>query len=263
MRPVPVKTIPRLRRALWQPKVDGWRTAVFIMGDGVQLQARSGRLVTPQFPELTEPLAQLPHGTVLDGELVAWRPDETGEQLLDFLALARAPLRRRMLGVTIQVLAFDVLCDRGEDVRGLPLSERWPRLLALLEDAPPQVQAITSTEDRAQAEEWAAALVVRGFEGLVAKKLDMPYGEPRSWFKQRYADTADGTVVGVVGGTALRVRLDEGREVTTQPLSRPQAIDLAEFMATRPEDAAPLRIEVRVAAGRHGAVSFVRARPDA
>ena len=262
MRPVAVRTMPRLANALWQPKVDGWRAACFIGADGVQIQARSGRIITDRFPELGPALAGLPSGCVLDGEMVAWRPDESGELTLDFLSLARTPARRRMLGVSMQFLAFDLLCDDGQDVRSLPLSDRWPRLLAVLDGAPPLVQPIVSTHDREQAEEWAAALVPRGFEGLVAKRWSSPYGEPRSWFKRRYADTVDGTVVDVVDGHALRVRLGGGRQVVTEPLSRVQARELAEVMAERTDADAPLTVEVRVGAGRHGTVAFVRARPD-
>lgn len=261
MRPVAVKVFPQVRDMLWQPKVDGWRCACFVTSDGIQLQARSGRIITGRFPELAS-LASLPAGTVLDGEAVAWRPDAAGEQVLDFLSLARTPARRRMLGVTVQFLAFDLLAVDGRDVRGLPLSERWPRLLAVLDDAPPQVQPIVSTEDREQAEEWARALVPRGFEGLVAKRLSAPYGQPRSWFKRRHADTTEATVVGVEGLSALHVRLDDGREVATQPLTTSQARELAEFLADRPEQDVPLRVEVRVAAGRHGVVTYVRARPE-
>lgn len=259
-RPIAVKPIPPLRDALWQPKADGWRVACFITEDGATIQTRSGRLVTDQFPELAAPLAALPAGTVLDGEAVAWRPDGDGEPALDFLSLARTPARRRVLGVSVQLLAFDLLCQDGEDVRGLPLSERWPRLLTVLDGAPAAVQSIVSTTDRAEAEEWAAALAARGFEGVVAKKLSAPYGQPRAWMKQRFADTTDGMVVEVVGGSALRLRLDDGREVTTEPLTRTQARDLAEYMATRPDDAGPLRVEVRIVVGRHGGVRYVRVR---
>jgi ATP-dependent DNA ligase len=261
MRLEAVTRIPALRSALWQPKVDGWRCAVFVDEAGVQIQARSGRIVTAQFPELVRDLAALPAGTVVDGELVAWRVDDQGEQVLDFAALARTPARRRMLGVTLQLVGFDLLCRDGADVRGLPLAERWPQLHDVLDGAPPTLQPIVSTEDRAEGETWAEALIPRGFEGIVGKRLGSTYGQPRAWFKQRYADTIDAEVVGIAGVSALRVRLDTGRVVTTQPLAPRQVHQLADELTERLEEAGPLRVEVRAGVGRHGTVTFVRVRP--
>jgi hypothetical protein len=82
------------------------------------------------------------------------------------------------------------------------------------------------------------------------------------WWKQRYSDTIDGTVVDVIGASALRLRLDDGRDVTTRPLQQAQIRQLAAVLADRPDDLGPLRVEVRIGVGRHGQVEYVRVRPD-
>jgi hypothetical protein len=58
------------------------------------------------------------------------------------------------------------------------------------------------------------------------------------------------------------VRLDDGRDVVTQPLQQAQIRQLAAVLADRPEDRGPLRVEVRIGAGRHGQAEYVRVRPD-
>lgn len=266
MDPTAVRVIPAIRHALWQPKIDGWRGAVFRDADGVQIQSRSGKLLTQQFPELVAPLLKLPVGTLVDGEVVCWAIDEEGEEVLDFTALRRTPAHRRRLNISVQYYGFDLLCQGGEDIRLLPLSQRWPRLLDLLAglgEQAPQIQPVPATQDRAQGEQWAAALTHRGFEGLVVKRLSSVYRQaPDSWWKQRYADTMDATVVDVVGTSVLRLRLEDGREVDTLPLKVAQMRQVADVVADRASGSGPLRVEVRVGVGRHGTVKFVRARGE-
>ena len=263
LRPIAVTRIPMARDVIFQPKVDGWRACVFVSAGQVKIQARSGRLITASFPELVAALGALSEGSVIDGEVVCWVSDGQEEPRLDFTALSRTPASRRTIQGVVQFLGFDLLCDRGTDIRGLPLSERWPRLLATLNGAPGRVQPIASTTDRAEAELWAQALVPLGFEGLVAKRLSGAYTQrPSTWWKQRYRDTVDGTVVDVVGLSALRLRLDDGREVTTRPLRPAQVHQLADVLAEHGETGNPVRVEVQIGTGRHGQVDFVRVRAD-
>ena len=56
----------------FEPKLDGWRCLAFHRLDGaIALQSRQHKPLTAYFPDLTAAvLAQVPPGTVLDGELV-------------------------------------------------------------------------------------------------------------------------------------------------------------------------------------------------
>jgi len=59
----------------YEPKLDGWRCLAFHRLDGaIALQSRQHKSLTAYFPDLTAALlAQVPPGTVLDGELVIYR----------------------------------------------------------------------------------------------------------------------------------------------------------------------------------------------
>lgn len=241
--------------ALYQVKLDGWRV-VALVGDGeVTLQARSGRTVTHRFPELIPALsASLPPGTALDGEVVAVHAGR-----FDFHQLARNSVQRRNDGVAVSYIAFDLLADRGRDLRDEPLSVRWPRLLEMLDGAPPQVQPVMSTADRDEAEQWMAALGPVGIEGAVAKSMAAPYtaGTGHGWVKVRAEDTVDAEILGTAGPAALRVRLEDGQEAVTGPLGAAAVREVADALA---DAVGPVRVEVRAGRGRHGAVRFVRVR---
>jgi hypothetical protein len=84
----PVAGLPEEERAggfAFEPKFDGWRCIGFRSTDGVFLQSRQQRPLGRYFPEIAAGLAaQVPPGTVLDGELVVYRGGR-----LDFAALQR------------------------------------------------------------------------------------------------------------------------------------------------------------------------------
>lgn len=258
LRPVAVKRLPESMPggASYQVKLDGHRVAAFVSSNGVILQARSTRIVTSQFPEVLAPLADLPAACVLDGEVVAIRDGR-----FDFGALAASPAQRKRRGVAVSYVPFDLLVDRGEDLTGLPLVERWQRLLALLEGAPAQLQPVLSTTDRGEAEAWMTALASIGVEGIVAKPLSSRYEAAHGWVKCRTADTVDGEIVGTAGHRdrpMLRVRLDDGHTVATQPLTPAQAREVA--AALEAAQGAAVLVELRVSTGRHGSARFVRVR---
>lgn len=271
----------------YQVKLDGWRVLAFVTAAGVMLQSRSGRIVTERFPEITPALADRPAGTVLDGEIVAWREDA-----FDFQALSRSPAQRRRSNTAVSYIAFDVLSERGTDVRAEPLSRRWPRLGALLDGAPTELQAVMATEDRAEADTWMTTLAPLGMEGVVCKALASPYRNvPGAWVKYRHSDTVDVELVGALGPAdrphAARVRLPDGRELTTlgltdaqaavvsRALAPPETPDLAAFPAapdqwppptpptpqTPPPPPPPLA-EITLSGDRHPRATFVRLRHD-
>lgn len=254
-RPERVARLPAGPAGRWQysVKLDGWRCIASI-GDGVSLQARSGRDVTARFTEVLPALATLPAETVLDGELVAVKDGR-----FEFTALAGTARSRRTAGIAVSYVAFDALMVAGEDLRRLPLADRWARLLDLLDDAPVGIQPVMATLDRAEAEAWMTALAPTGVEGIVAKDTRTPYtpGTGHGWQKVRTSETVDGTVVDSYG-RRLRVRLADGQDVVTQPLTVAQVRQVADALAQFPDE--PLRVEVKAQSGRQRYVKFVRVR---
>ncbi len=98
---------------LFEVKWDGMRALAYIDAGGYRMVSRHGNDITDQFPELGS-LANLPPGTVLDGELVVLRDGKPSFSLLQ----TRAPLccqhKIRTLARTTPAtyVVFDQLFDR-------------------------------------------------------------------------------------------------------------------------------------------------------
>ena len=156
---------------LYEPKWDGYRGLIGVDAAGqVQIRSRRGTDLTYAFPDIAAAVgAQLPSGTLLDGELVVWNDGH-----LDF-----GQLQRRMAGPSrvgalarkalASYVAFDVLQLAGRDLAAEPLRVRRRRLEALLPGLSPPLQITPATRDFDTARQWlsdyAAAGV--GIEGLL------------------------------------------------------------------------------------------------
>lgn len=149
---------------------DGWCCVLFRSENGVELQARSGRLITPVLPDLVEAALQLPVGAVLDGECVVYTRER-----LDFYAMQRralsSPRRAVALAHTMPVSygAFDCLAEDGADLRARTYDERRAAMLRVLDGIDPPIQATPVTTDPEAADEWFHILPEMGVEGLVIK----------------------------------------------------------------------------------------------
>jgi DNA ligase-1 len=91
----------------------------------IHLWSRGDELITPRFPEIVDAAASLPDGTVIDGEVLAFRDDRP----LPFAALQQRIGRqqhvaRKARDVPVVFMAYDVLEYERRDVRMAPLSAR-------------------------------------------------------------------------------------------------------------------------------------------
>jgi DNA ligase-1 len=83
----------------------------------------------------------LPEGTVLDGELVAWRDGSVQPFALLQQRIGRKKLTATILAqIPVHFLAYDLLEEHSIDVRALPLRERRARLEAQLAGTPQILQ---------------------------------------------------------------------------------------------------------------------------
>ncbi|MEU5398351.1 ATP-dependent DNA ligase [Streptomyces sp. NPDC005963] len=284
MRPRPVDEIPDQGSTpggfQYTLKLDGFRAVAFVLDGGrVFLQSRSRRDLAREFPEIATELGRrLAPGTVLDGELCAYRDGK-----LSFTDLLKPAAERQRLAVPVSYIAFDVLAVPGRDVRTRPLHERWSLLGEVLATVGPPLQRVLATEDRATADLWFHELRGAGVEGIVAKALDSPYrpGTTWSWRKIRHADTRDGVLLGVFGRPerpqALLVELPDGQVVRTSPrLTAAQSYEVGRLVGGRLGEQVereghgpvrpliePLLVEVRQPAGRREPTArFVRVRSE-
>ncbi|MFO1217239.1 MAG: cisplatin damage response ATP-dependent DNA ligase [Burkholderiaceae bacterium] len=172
-------------------KYDGIRAQAVKRAGRVWLWSRGEELVSEAFPDAVKPLAALPDGTVLDGELLVW--PEGATQPAPFAQLQRR-LNRKTLGAKllaeapVRFVAFDLLEDEGRDIRALPQAERRARLEARLA---PHAVAISPLVDAADWPAYAALRArsrERGVEGFMLKHRDAAYGSGRTkaegtWWK--------------------------------------------------------------------------------
>lgn len=170
-------------------KWDGIRGQLIRRAQRCFLWSRGEELVTERFPEIVAAAASLPDGTVLDGEVVAWRngairPFADLQQRIGRRKLTPAVMER----VPVRFLAYDLLEQDHADIRDLPMRERRIRLEALFAatrtslSLSPAVEA-ASWEELAQLRGESRT---RGVEGLMLKSRGSPYGTGRqrgSWWK--------------------------------------------------------------------------------
>ena len=178
-------------------KWDGIRAQLVRRGGTVHLWSRGEELITQRFPEIAAAATHLPDGTVLDGEVVAFRDDRP----LPFSALQQRIGRQKLVAqmaraVPVVLMAYDILEESGRDIRDLALLERRARLLKTLSLASGtetqqsagvlRISPLVSTaswDDLAAQRHQSRA---RGVEGLMLKRSTSVYGVGRrrgEWWK--------------------------------------------------------------------------------
>jgi len=293
-----VKELPSGEGWQYEPKWDGFRGVLENDGGELALWSRNERPLLRYFPELRPVGEALPPHTALDGEIVIER-----EGHLDFDAMqmrlhpAESRVRKLAAEIPAQYVVFDLLLWDGEEVWRRPLEERRAELA---ERAPEGVRLSPFTSDLATAEDWIQRIETAGLDGVVAKRLGLPYlpGSREGVVKVKRHKTADCVVAGVrwkakpttiatlllglyaddghldyVGSAAVGARrhteiaervlplLDEAQERRFSEPNRWGTGELAES-ALRPELVCEVRYDkLERSRFRHG-TRFLRFRPD-
>jgi ATP-dependent DNA ligase len=201
----------------YEPKWDGFRGVLENLSGKVHLWSRNARPLLRYFPELEELGERLPPRSAVDGEIVI---AQGGALEFDRLQMRLHPAESRVRKLAAETpadfVAFDVLLWDKEAVHKLPLEERR----AWVEKLPFSVSPATRDVDVAHG--WVESLERAGFDGVVAKRLGVPYlpGSRDGVVKVKREQTADCVVVGVTwsekgtGIASLMLGLfDEKREV--------------------------------------------------
>ena len=177
---------PRQWQVEW--KWDGIRAQLIRRAGDVHLWSRGEELMTHRFPEITAAATHLPDGTVLDGEVLAFREDRP----LPFSALQQRIGRQKQVAqmsraVPVVFMAYDILEHEGADIRQRPIAERRALLESLLPSA-----GVLRVSPVLRAEGWDAFAEQRassralGVEGLMLKRVTSTYGVGRKkgdWWK--------------------------------------------------------------------------------
>ena len=171
-------------------KWDGIRGQLIRRGQESFIWSRGEELVNGKFPEILEFLDQVPDGTVLDGELLAFQEGVPLPFSVLQTRITRKTLSKKvLLEAPVSFIAFDLLEWKGIDFRNEPLSLRKVLLEELVKTLNhPKLKlsdtiTFTSWEELAQFRENARELQT---EGLMLKKKDSTYETGRkrgTWWK--------------------------------------------------------------------------------
>lgn len=172
-------------------KWDGIRGQFIARGGEHHLWSRGEDLMTDRFPELAQLRDFLPDGTVIDGEVLAFKDDSP----LSFNALqariGRKTVPKKLLTeAPVILMAYDLLQDRGTDIRPLPYADRRARLAQIVGDTP--VTAPLRLSPTVTFTDWDSLATQRETsrerfaEGVMLKRHDSPYLAGRkkgNWWK--------------------------------------------------------------------------------
>jgi DNA ligase D-like protein (predicted ligase) len=161
---------------IYEIKLDGYR-AIAVKGQTINLFSRREKSFNSQYPYLLEGLAELPEGTVVDGEVVAL--DDAGRPCFNLLQQFRSGASR------ICYFIFDLLVCNDRDLTKLPLIERR-KLLKLLKLKSGRIRI--SEQFEVSANEMLVAVRGQKLKGVVAKRKDSLYEAGKrtgSWMKYR------------------------------------------------------------------------------
>jgi ATP-dependent DNA ligase len=175
-----VDAIPRGAEWQYEPKWDGFRCLLSRNGDKVDLRSKSGEDLTRYFPELVEAAQKLKAETfVLDGEIVVPHGKAFSfDDLLQRIHPAASRVRKLSQGTPALYLAFDLLASaKDKKLSARPLDKRRPALEAFARTqfkSNPTFRLSPATMSYATARKWLA-LAGGGCDGVIAKRLDLPY----------------------------------------------------------------------------------------
>ena len=201
----------------WQVewKWDGIRAQLIRRGDAVHLWSRGEELITHRFPEITAAATHLPDGTVLDGEVLAFKDDRP----MPFSALQQRIGRQKQVAqmsraVPVVFMTYDILEADGTDIRRRPQSERRALLEALLEAHGGGVLRPSPTCMNRAGRRWpicATQSRALGVEGLMIKRLTSAYGVGRKrgdWWKWKIEPySVDAVLIYAQPGSGKRASL--------------------------------------------------------
>ncbi len=196
-------------------KWDGIRAQLIQRGGETFIWTRGEELVTDRWPEIRDAARNLPGGTVIDGEILAYKegmPMRFGDLQR---RIGRKTIGKKLLAEAPAVLmCYDLLEHAGEDIRTWPAEARRAALAALIESAREDALRISPL---VHAESWEALARLRSesrarrVEGFMLKKRDAPYGVGRvrgPWWKWKVEPyTIDAVLIYAQRGHGRRASL--------------------------------------------------------
>jgi ATP-dependent DNA ligase len=175
-----VDAIPRGGEWQYEPKWDGFRCLLTRDGARVVLQSKAGEDLTRYFPELVDAALRLKAVEfTLDGEIVVPQGKSFSfDDLLQRIHPAASRVAKLSTQTPALVLVFDLLATaRDRKLAAEPLAKRRAALEAFAKaqfKGHPTFRLSPATTSYATAKKWLAQ-AGGGSDGVIAKRLDLPY----------------------------------------------------------------------------------------
>jgi ATP-dependent DNA ligase len=175
-----VDAIPRGTEWQYEPKWDGFRCLLSRRGRKVDLRSKSGEDLARYFPELVDGALKLKATTfLLDGEIVVPHGKAFSfDDLLQRIHPAASRIKKLSQDTPALFLAFDLLANaRDQQLSARPLHKRRIALEAFSKSqfkSNPTFYLSPATPSYATAKKWLAS-AGSGCDGVIAKRLDLPY----------------------------------------------------------------------------------------
>lgn len=197
-------------------KWDGIRGQLIVRQGEHHIWSRGEDLMTDRFPELAQLKDFVPDGTVIDGEILAFRDGAS----LSFNALQKRIGRKTvpknlLTEAPVVLMAYDLLEDHGRDIREITFSKRRNRLEKIIKSVPDHLPLHLSAS--VPFDSWDHLAKERdrsrdlNAEGLMLKRLDSPYlsGRKRGdWWKWKIDPlTIDAVMIYAQAGHGRRANL--------------------------------------------------------
>jgi ATP-dependent DNA ligase len=211
-----VDAIPRGTEWQYEPKWDGFRCLLSRQERKVDLRSKSGEDLTRYFPELVSATLTLKATTFrLDGEIVVPRGKTFSfDNLLQRIHPAASRVKKLAQETPALFIAFDLLLTAKDKKLSMqPLGRRRPALEAFAKvqfRSASTFRLSPTTTSFATAQKWLAQSG-GGSDGVIAKRLDLPYqaGNRDGMQKIKKFRSADC----VVGGFRYATKRLNGRKV--------------------------------------------------
>ena len=210
-----VQTLGDVKQWIAEWKWDGIRAQLIRRAGNTYLWSRGEELIGERFPEISLAAAQLPDGSVLDGEIMPW--DDDGVMPFSQLQrrIGRKTVGKKLLSeVPCRFIAYDLMEAEGEDIRSQAFEDRRTALSTIVDTlgAPSivtsQVLDADSWEDLAEQRTQSRE---RQVEGLMLKEISSPYQTGRKrgfWWKWKVAPyTIDAVILYAQAGHGKRANL--------------------------------------------------------
>ncbi len=230
----PGKARAKFKQDMWtdgrfvgEPKMDGARYLMHVGVGGNRFTSRHISKKTNLFVEKTQ---NIPHlrdifsneglnrdlqGCIFDGEIVRGTVLSKSSEVTKIMGAKpeKAIQIQQEVGY-VDYIIFDILYDKGRDVRGLPYETRRDILLRYLSDiADPKKHLDIIPVELQDKERFYEDIIELGGEGVILKDTQAPYGT--GWAKVKRKATFDVIITGFEDPTKITKKVS-GKESTSR-----------------------------------------------